>query len=164
MHVFHLIYLILFETYLNSHYTFIPSLHKFFCVKNVAIQMSSKGCAYLYYKHVSSPTLSLWPFNTWDTLKFLWEISQFVIPLWLGLTCNWPLHPYRFLIILCFTEKYIDLEYYMNFPMQKNLKFHKGRNNDEYYSYYHYCIAAPSLFNSTNTSTNTWQPIITYYT
>ena len=125
MNVFHLIYLILFETYLNSHYTFIPSLHKFFCVKNVAIQMSSKGCAYLYYKHVSSPTLSLWPFNTWDTLKFLWEISQFVIPLWLGLTCNWPLHPYRFLIILCFTEKYIDLEYYMNFPMQKNLKFHK---------------------------------------
>ena len=56
---FHLVYLILFETYLNSHYTFIPSLHKFFCVKNVAIQMSSKGCAYLYYKHVSSPTLSL---------------------------------------------------------------------------------------------------------
>ena len=45
---FHLVYLILFETYLNSAYTFLPSLHKFLCVKNVAIQMSSKGYAYLY--------------------------------------------------------------------------------------------------------------------
>ena len=156
MHVFHLIYLILFETYLNSHYTFNPSLHKLFCVKNVAIQMSSKGCAYLYYKHVSSPTLSLWPFNTWDTLKFLWEISQFVIPLWLGLTCNWPLHPYRFLIILCFTEKYIDLEYYMNFPMQKNLKFHNKPLQLVYPPWFDLLYCCPSLFNSTNTSTNTF--------
>ena len=45
---FHLVYLILFETYFNSAYTFQPSLHKFLCVKYVAIQMSSKGYAYLY--------------------------------------------------------------------------------------------------------------------